>query len=642
MSAIQVLPPQLINQIAAGEVVERPASVLKELVENSLDAGATRIEVDIDGAGVKLLRVRDDGGGIPRDQLPLAIASHATSKIRSLDDLLRVGSFGFRGEALASIASVSDFSLTSHARGAEHAWRIHSPGDPTRAEIAPAAHPRGSTVEVRDLFFNVPARRKFLRAERTEQHHLDEVLRRMALARRDVGFTLRVAGQTLWRTEAEEPVEARLSAIAGADFAASAVFFEQRIDGLGLWGWLEPPTHAKERTDVQHFFVNGRAVRDKVIIHAVRQAYADVLHGARQPSYVLHLELDPEGVDVNVHPAKLEVRFREARRVHDFLFSSLHRVIAELRPADAGQRLAPALGLGDLERPAQPAGMDWVAPRQSGLPLSSASIGGTDQAYRFPSENYRSPGMSQPGVVQDTVAAYRALAESSAAPVPTEEAAIPPLGYAIAQLHGIYILAENAEGLIVVDMHAAAERITYERFKRALDEDGITDSPGANRDSPLGEPEGGRPRMAGIRRQPLLVPLPLEVDARLMDAAEEGADALRKLGLVLDPIGPTTLVVREVPTLLAQADIARLATDTLDEIARHGDSRKIEQALHAVLSRMACHGSVRAGRKLTIPEMNALLRDMEATPRSDQCNHGRPTWTRLTMVDLDRLFMRGQ
>jgi len=642
MSAIQVLPPQLINQIAAGEVVERPASVLKELVENSLDAGATRIEVDIDGAGVKLLRVRDDGGGIPRDELPLAIASHATSKIRSLDDLLHVGSFGFRGEALASIASVADFSLISHARGAEHAWRIHSPGDPGRAEITPAAHPQGTTVEVRDLFFNVPARRKFLRAERTEQHHLDEVLRRMALARRDVGFTLRVAGRTLWRTEAEEPIESRLAAIAGAAFAASAIFFEQEIDGLivpsgterglpqasakraaqgsgglRLWGWLEPPTHAKERTDIQHFFVNGRAVRDKVIIHAVRQAYADVLHGARQPSYVLHLELDPEGVDVNVHPAKLEVRFREARRVHDFLFSSLHRVIAQLRPADAAQRVAPAPGWSDLERATQPAGMDWTAPRQGGLPLASAGRDEAAPAFRFPSEGYRSVGMPQPGIVQDTVAAYRALAESFAAPVPPEEAAIPPLGYAIAQLHGIYILAENAEGLIVVDMHAAAERITYERFKRALDED-------------------------GIRRQPLLVPLPLEVDARLMDAAEEGVDALRKLGLVLDPIGPTTLVVREVPTLLAQSDIARLATDTLDEIARHGDSRKIEQALHAVLSRMACHGSVRAGRKLSIPEMNALLRDMETTPRSDQCNHGRPTWTRLTMTDLDRLFMRGQ
>lgn len=610
MPSIQVLPPQLINQIAAGEVVERPASVLKELVENSLDAGATQIEVDIEGAGVRLLRVRDNGGGIPKEDLPLAIASHATSKIRSLDDLLRVGSFGFRGEALASIASVADFSLISHHPDEPHAWRIHSPGDPGRAEIAPAAHPLGTTLEVRDLFFNVPARRKFLKAERTEQHHLEEAMRRMALARRDVGFTLRVSGRTLWRTEPGEPAEARLAAIGGTSFAQSALYFEHERDGLRLWGWLEPPTHARERTDTQHFFVNDRAVRDKVILHAVRQAYADVLHGARQPAYVLHLELDPEGVDVNVHPAKLEVRFREARRVHDFLFSTLHRVIAELRPADAVDRPAPALGLGALGGAAPAPGFEYTAPRQSGLPIT-------------------------PGRVNETLATYQALAapftahEARDSPLPTRgeggggavaaasDDHVPPLGYAIAQLHGIYILAENADGLIVVDMHAAAERITYERFKRALEED-------------------------GIRRQPLLVPLPLEVDARLMDAAEEGADALRQLGLVLDPMGPTTLVVREVPTLLAHADIVRLATDTLDEMARHGDSRKIERALHAVLSRMACHGSVRAGRKLTIPEMNALLRDMEATPRADQCNHGRPTWTRLTMTDLDRLFMRGQ
>ncbi|MGC8731042.1 MAG: DNA mismatch repair endonuclease MutL [Halothiobacillaceae bacterium] len=612
MSRIRVLPPQLINQIAAGEVVERPASVLKELVENSLDAGARRIEVDIEGAGVRLLRVRDDGRGIEREDLPLAIASHATSKIRSLDDLLRVGSFGFRGEALASIASVSDFSLTSRAVGAEHAWRIYSPGDPGRAEMTPAAHPQGTTVEMRDLFFNVPARRKFLRADRTEQHHLDETLRRMALARRDVGFTLRSGGRVLWRTEADEPAEARLAAIVGTSFAASAISFEQEIDGLRLWGWLEPPTHARERSEVQHFFVNGRAVRDKVVLHAVRQAYADVLHGARQPSYVLFLALDPEGVDVNVHPAKLEVRFREARRVHDFLFSTLHRVIGELRPATGPARVAPALGLA----PAQEATLSLspqaaqALPRQGGLPLHPS---------RFE--------------VRETLAAYQALAEpSNSYPSPLgrgagerdepgdsvqAEAALPPLGYAIAQLHGVYILAENAEGLIVVDMHAAAERIAYERLKRALEED-------------------------GIRRQPLLVPLPLEVDARLMDAAEEGAEALCRLGFILDPIGPTTLVVREVPTLLAQSDIARLATDTLDEIARHGDSRKIEQALHAVLSRMACHGSVRAGRRLTVSEMNALLRDMEVTPRADQCNHGRPTWTRLTMADLDRLFLRGQ
>jgi len=627
MPRIQVLPPQLINQIAAGEVVERPSSVLKELVENSLDAGARRIEVDIEGAGVRLLRVRDDGRGIEREDLPLAIASHATSKIRSLDDLMHVGSFGFRGEALASIASVSDLTVISRAQGSGHAWRIHSPGDPGRAEITPAAHPQGTTVEMRDLFFNVPARRKFLRAERTEQHHLHETLRRMALARRDVGFTLRSSGRVLWRAEADEPAEARLAIIAGESFAASAIAFEQEIDGLRLWGWLEPPTHASLRSEVQHFFVNGRAVRDKVIIHAVRQAYADVLHGARQPSYVLYLELDPEGVDVNVHPAKLEVRFREARRVHDFLFSTLHRVIAQLRPVAGAERLPPALGGEQLEaraatpsiRPEPVKGQgDWMreSPGNRALSSNARRQGGLP----FPPTRLE---------VRETLAAYQALAEPQISPpapsaLEGERGAqaspasiIPPLGYAIAQLHGTYILAENAEGLIVVDMHAAAERITYERLKRALEED-------------------------GIRRQPLLVPLPLEVDARLMDAAEEGGDALRRLGLVLDPMGPTTLVVREVPTLLAQSDIAQLAIDTLDEIARYGDSRRIEQALHAVLSRMACHGSVRAGRRLTVTEMNALLRDMEATPRADQCNHGRPTWTRLTMADLDRLFMRGR
>lgn len=603
MSRIQVLPPQLINQIAAGEVVERPASVLKELVENSLDAGASRIEVDVEGAGVRLLRVRDNGSGIPRGELALAIASHATSKIRSMDDLLHVGSFGFRGEALASIATVSDLSLISYHPDDPHAWSIHSPGDPERAQITPAAHPPGTTVEMRDLFFNVPARRKFLKAERTEQYHLDETLRRIALARHDVGFTLRVAGRTLWQTEPDEPAEVRLATIVGASFAQTALYFEHEQDGLRLWGWLEPPTYARERANTQYFYVNGRAVRDKVIIHAVRQAYADVLHGKRQPGYVLYLELDPEGVDVNVHPAKLEVRFRDARRVHDFLFSTLHRVIAELRPTEVGGRSAPVLGPGEVHGAAPASGFVYSAPRQSGLPLS-------------------------PGRVSETIAAYQALVESPApsgtrvAPSPTGESAPsasdpPPLGYAIAQLHGTYILAESASGLIVVDMHAAAERITFERLKRALEED-------------------------GIRRQSLLVPLPLEVDARLMDAAEEGEKTLHRLGLVLDAMGPTTLVVREVPSLLAQSDVARLALDTLDEIARHGDSRKIEQALHAVLSRMACHGSVRAGRKLTVAEMNALLRDMEATPRANQCNHGRPTWMHLSMDDLDRLFLRGQ
>ncbi|HES75375.1 MAG TPA: DNA mismatch repair endonuclease MutL [bacterium] len=594
MSRIQLLPPQLINQIAAGEVVERPSSVLKELVENSLDAGASRIEVDIEDAGVRLLRVRDNGQGIPKEELPLAIASHATSKIQSLDDLLRVGSFGFRGEALASIASVADFRLTSQASRAAHAWCIHSPGNPQQASIAPAAHPQGTTIEVRDLFFNVPARRKFLRAERTELHHLDEVLRRMALARPDVGFSLNVAGKNQWRSDASDDAQQRLHALCGAGFADSALFFEIERDGLRLWGWLQPPTLARERTDTQYFFVNGRAVRDKVLIHAVRQAYADVLHGARQPAYVLHLTLDAESVDVNVHPAKLEVRFREARRVHDFLFSTLHLVMAEQRPLEGGTIPAAVSVAGSSSASVSPP-TRWSNPPnpyQSRLPLPVAAA-----------------------QVQETLASYQALAQATEAGA--QDVVVPPLGFALAQLHGVYILAENADGLIIVDMHAAAERITYERFKQALQED-------------------------GIRRQPLLVPIALELEARHADAAHEYRETLQQLGLLLDQLSPSTWVVREVPTLLAQSNISRLVSDTLEELAQHGHSRHIEEAFNATLSRMACHGSVRAGRRLSIPEMNALLRDMEATPRADQCNHGRPTWTSLSMAQLDKMFMRGQ
>ncbi len=598
MSRIQLLPPQLINQIAAGEVVERPSSVLKELVENSLDAGATRIDVDIEDAGIRLLRVRDNGAGIPKDELPLAIASHATSKISTLDDLLRVGSFGFRGEALASIASVTDFSLVSQAKDAQHAWRIHSPGNPQQAALAPAAHPRGTTIEVRDLFFNIPARRKFLRAERTELHHLDEVLRRMALARPDVGFSLNVAGKVQWRTEENSEAGQRLRALCGAAFADHALYFEHERDGLHLSGWLQPPTLARDRTDTQYFFVNGRAVRDKVLIHAVKQAYADVLYGTRQPAYVLHLVLDPERVDVNVHPAKLEVRFRETRQVHDFLFSTLHRVMAELKP-DAQEHplpLAAELARSDRAKSALHAA-PFVPAYQSHLPL---------------------PLPMAAGQVRETLASYQALAAPFEPRLNMAQSPdIPPLGYALAQLHGIYILAENAEGLIVVDMHAAAERITYERCKQALAED-------------------------GIRRQALLVPQALELNPRQADAASEGQTSLHKLGLVLDQISPGTWVVREVPTLLAHANIQRLVLDTLDELAQYGHSRHIDEALNAVLSRMACHGSVRAGRRLSVSEMNALLRDMEATPRSDQCNHGRPTWMKLSMAQLDAMFMRGQ
>lgn len=591
MSSIQLLPPQLINQIAAGEVVERPASVLKELVENSLDAGATQIDVDIEGAGVHLLRVRDNGKGIDKTDLPLAIASHATSKIRSMDDLLNVSSFGFRGEALASIASVADVRLISRTTDAAHAWSIHSPGNPQDAVLTPAAHPPGTTIEVRDLFFNVPARRKFLRAERTEQHHLDEVLRRMALARADVAFSYSLAGKVQWRTDVggqhDDAITQRLRALCAADFADSALYFEHEDHGLRLWGWLQPPTLARERSDTQYFFVNGRAVRDKVLVHAIKQAYADVLHGARQPAYVLHLALDAHSVDVNVHPAKLEVRFREARRVHDFLFSTLHHVIAKQRPAQATTPLAPRTQPPEVAMGYQPR-----------LPLPAASA-----------------------QVRETLVSYAALSApptySSAATEQSAHDNMPPLGFALAQLHEVYILAQNAEGLVIVDMHAAAERVTYERFKQALQQD-------------------------GIRRQVLLVPIHLELNPLLADAASEHADVLVNAGLVLEQISPTGWVVREVPSLLAQADMEQLTRDALHELAQHGHSRQIEEALHAVLSRMACHGSVRAGRRLSIAEMNALLRDMEATPRSDQCNHGRPTWMNLSMAQLDKMFMRGQ
>ncbi|MEW5837338.1 MAG: DNA mismatch repair endonuclease MutL [Pseudomonadota bacterium] len=595
MPGIQLLPPQLINQIAAGEVVERPASVLKELVENSLDAGASRIDVEIEDAGVRLLRVRDNGAGIPRDELPLAIASHATSKISTLDDLLRVNSFGFRGEALASIAAVADFNLISHASHAGQAWRIHSPGNPQQAEISPAAHPPGTSIEVRDLFFNIPARRKFLRAERTELHHLDEVLRRMALARPDVGFSFSVAGKLQWRTQEHAESIQRLRDLCGAAFAEQALYFAHEREGLHLSGWLQPPTQAKERSDTQYFFVNGRAVRDKVLIHAVKQAYADVLHGARQPAYVLYLTLSPERVDVNVHPAKLEVRFREDRQVHDFLFSTLHRVLAELKPGAPQQAIAPNEHHMRSLAGAPPSPVSHPFSRQSHLPLASPIT---------------------PGIVRETLASYQALA-TNAGTQDEEAPPIPPLGYALAQLHGVYILAENAEGLIIVDMHAAAERITYERFKRALAED-------------------------GIRRQALLAPLVLELEPRLADAAHEGRATLQSLGLVLDQISPSSWVVRETPTLLAQADMQKLVLDTLDELAQYGRSSRIDEALNAVLSRMACHGSVRAGRRLTLAEMNALLRDMEATPRADQCNHGRPTWMKWSMAQLDAMFMRGQ
>ena len=596
MTVIRLLPPELINQIAAGEVIERPSSVVKELVENSLDAGATRIEVDIEAGGARLIRVRDDGGGIHVDELPLAVASHATSKIGSFDDLEHVASMGFRGEALASVSSVARFALTSRAGDQEAAFRIEVDGGKLQA-ARPAQHPPGTSVEVRDLFYNVPARRKFMRAERTEFAHIDDLLKSLALARGTVEFRLSHNGKPvrIWKAARDEQAALqRVAEVLGDEFPAHSLRIDHAMAGLHLSGWVGLPTASRAQADSQYFYVNGRLVRDRIVAHAVRQAYADVLFHGRYAAFVLYLELDPAGVDVNVHPAKQEVRFREQRLVHDFLFRTLHEALAQTR---AGLNAPPV---------AEPMVMHAV---------SSASAAWPSQF----SQNRLSLG------VRDTpLADYAALLGGAPspsithAPMPAnEEGETPPLGFAIAQLKSIFVLAENAHGLVLVDMHAAHERITYEKLKNG--------------------------RVASnLRSQMLLVPLSIAVSAKEAAAAEEHAEALADWGLELSRSGPATIVVRRIPALLEGADVAQLSRDVLSELAQHGSSRRLQELENELLSTMACHGSVRAGRRLGIPEMNALLREMEATERSGQCNHGRPTWVQLSLAELDKLFMRGR
>jgi len=603
---IRTLPDALINQIAAGEVVERPASVLKELVENSLDAGARHIDVEVEQGGVRLLRVRDDGSGIPRDQLSLALARHATSKIRDLDDLERVGSFGFRGEALPSIASVSRLELVSRAVGEETAWRLECGA---AADPAPAADPPGTAVTVRDLFYNVPARRKFLRAERTELGHVEDALRRLALSRLDVAFSLRHNQRPLLdlRAAATDGERLRrLAAICGEAFAEQLLSLDHAGAGLRLWGWVALPTFTRAQPDLQYFFVNGRNVRDRLAAHAVRQGYQDVLYHGRHPAFVLFLELDPALVDVNAHPAKHEVRFRNGRLVHDFLFRTIHEILAEARAGLGSSARAEAL-------PTAP-GAELPPPAEE--PAGGASTAG----WRL----RQAPRQSDLGLaVADQVAAYAKLYRSATAgtsslpAIDGEAATVPPLGYAIAQLHGVYILAQNADGLVLVDMHAAHERVTYERLKSAQSAE-------------------------GIRSQPLLVPQVLAVSSRELGLAEEHAESLESLGLELRALGPERLSVRRVPALLAAGDVESLVRDLLSELAEHGGSRRLPEALDQVLASMACHGSVRANRKLDLAEMNGLLRAMETTERSGQCNHGRPTWVQLSLPELDRLFLRGR
>ena len=600
MNRINRLNPRLANQIAAGEVVERPASVLKELLENSLDAGARRVDVEVEQGGKKLLRVRDDGGGIHKEDLALALSRHATSKISVPEDLAAIASLGFRGEALASIGSVSRLELSSRAAEAdsETGWTVRAEGQQMEASLEPCQHGVGATAEVRDLFFNTPARKKFLKTERTEFGRIDEVLKRLALSRFDVQFNLRHNQRTVHELRpalSELEQRRRIGLVCGPAFLENSVEVDQRAAGLRLWGWISLPAFSRSQADLQYFYVNGRIVRDKIVNHAIRQAYQDVLYHGRHPAYVLFLELDPAAVDVNVHPTKHEVRFRDSRLVHDFLFRSLHRELADIKPE------AQAREEGVSEPfPAAPA----TTFSQTALPLRDATP------------------------VRETAGEYRPLAHAappqSPAATPEQYAKLfgggeeaPPLGYALAQLHGVYILAQNREGLIIVDMHAAHERITYERMKQALD----------------GE---------SLRRQNLLVPLSLAVSEAEADCAETHRGNLLALGLELERVAAESVLVRQVPALLKDADIEQLARDVLSDLLEFGSSDRLENRRNELLSTMACHGSVRANRRLGIDEMNALLRDMEATERSGQCNHGRPTWVWQSMDELDKLFLRGR
>ncbi|WP_334178725.1 DNA mismatch repair endonuclease MutL [Pseudoxanthomonas sp.] len=599
---IRQLPDTLINQIAAGEVVERPASVVKELVENALDAGARRVDIDLEEGGVRLIRIRDDGGGIAPEELPLAVSRHATSKIASLDDLEAVATLGFRGEALPSIASVSRFALTSRRAQDEHGASLQVEGGRV-GEVAPKPHAVGTTVEVRELFYNVPARRKFLRAERTEMSHIEEWLRSLALARPDIELRVSHNGRPSRRYKADELESlARLSETLGDDFSRSALRVDHAAAGLRLHGWIAQPSYSRASADQQYVYVNGRSVRDRNIAHAVKMAYQDVLFHGRQPAYVLFLELDPTRVDVNVHPAKHEVRFRDTRLIHDFVYRTLHEALAETRAGALPQDIAPAPFAG---RPSVSVPSAWMPTQQSPLGLNVAEAPAAYAAlYAAPTA-----GATQAGTMPPT---------SSVQAMPASDTdGIPPLGFAIAQLHGIYILAENADGLIVVDMHAAHERIGYEKLKGAHDS-------------------------IGLRSQPLLVPMALAVAEREADVAEREAATLATLGFDITRSGPQSLNVRSIPALLSNAEPEALLRDVLADLREHGESRRVAAARDELLATMACHGAVRANRRLTLPEMNALLREMEATERSGQCNHGRPTWARFSLNEIDRWFLRGR
>ncbi|MFT6030797.1 MAG: DNA mismatch repair protein MutL [Oleiphilaceae bacterium] len=626
MSKIHKLSARLANQIAAGEVVERPASVVKELLENALDAGGRRIQVQVEAGGIKRILVRDDGDGMDKDDLPLSLSRHATSKIESLDDLEAVATLGFRGEALASISSVSRLVLSSKTDAADQGWQVVTEGRDMEAKLSPVAHNRGTSVEVRDLFFNTPARRKFLRTEKTEFNHLEEVLKRQALSRFEVAFELSHNQKSIHSLRAASSLsdkEQRVASLCGKPFMENAIRIDLEATGFKLWGWVAKPTFSRSQADLQYFFVNGRVIRDRLVTHAVKQAYRDVLYHGRHPAFVLYLELDPALVDVNVHPTKHEVRFRDGRMVHDFIFRGLHKALADIRPEAVAD-----VALDQMSQTDQQSSGSSLAPNPAFSPSYGSQGAMSLQNSAQSTGNYSSGSFDSnrqgSGSVSEVMSHYKALHPDNSSlssfdsvthePQNTQDY---PLGFAIAQLHGIYILSQNINGLIVVDMHAAHERITYERMKTDFYQKGIV-------------------------AQPLLVPMNIAVSQKEADIAENCAEGLLKFGLRLERSGPESIIVRQVPVILQNVDVALLVRDLLSDMIEFGYSDQLEKAANELMSSMACHGSVRANRALTLPEMNALLRDMESTERSGQCNHGRPTWSALSMNELDKLFLRGR
>lgn len=599
---IRILPEQLIHQIAAGEVVERPASVIKELVENSLDAGATNIEVEVEEGGVKLSRVRDNGCGIPKEELVLAITRHATSKIANINDLECVATLGFRGEALPSMASVSQMRVTSRIANADMAYTVNA-RDGAISDPAPASASIGTTVEVRELFFNVPARRKFLKAERTELQQLTRQLERLALSRFDVGFALKSNGKSIFSypiADSEQLQKDRIAQIMGEDFVSHALHFNHEAAAMSLHGWVCLPTFARNQPDLQYWYLNGRVMRDRVLNNAVRLGYQDVLFGGRHPAYLLYLKIDPVLVDVNAHPAKLEVRFRDGRQIHDFVHRTIERVLRDTHAGATNLQNMPTDSSALLPR------IEATSTQQS-MPMWP-----TQSAYQAEQSRHQY-SVNDVGVTQY----LESTASDSASTRRLTQSLVPPLGFAIAQLHGVYILAQDTEGLILVDMHAAHERVTYERLKAVL----------ATGHMPV---------------QTLLVPISVNVTASDAALIEEAVDMLNRVGLEVERRGPTSILIRSVPALLGRWDAMELLQQIIGELRLHDVSNHVERCIDEVIGTLSCHTAVRANRNLSIPEMNALLREMERTVRSDQCVHGRPTWSRITMQELDRLFMRGQ